>query len=314
MISAPKCAFRCRILAAALAASFAVQATSVPSIAAEDKGKDTKFLEKMQQWQDRMSDKFRDTWKGLRGQGRSGASASVDLREQEDSYVVRLNLPERDLQKVNIRVEEGALRIVAPAEGKQGKYEQTIELAGLAAGQQPKIDRRQNDSIIVVTLPKGDSVPKSKPSDTLPDPSLLPLNDWDRDIFARMENMRREMNKIFDESFREFRLAPEHKGFFDEPRFGSTVDLKEEGDNYVVRAYLPDRDMQNINVNVQGQTLRIEAKQEDSTNKSAESGEVRRTRKAAYSQVLTLPGPVEVEKMKVDKKDAMLVVTLPKAK
>jgi len=37
------------------------------------------------------------------------------------------------------------------------------------------------------------------------------------------------------------------------------------------------------------------------------------THKAAYSQLLTLPGPVQSEKMKVKKKEGMLVVTLSKA-
>ena len=126
--------------------------------------------------------------------------------------------------------------------------------------------------------------------------------------------MRRDMDRVFEDAFREFRGAPEHKGFFDEPRFGSSFDLKEEGDNYVVRAYLPDRDMQNINVTVEDRTLKIEAKEQETTKKEDEGGALHSTRKAAYSQLVTLPGPVQSDKMKVDKKEGMLVVTLPKAK
>ncbi len=122
------------------------------------------------------------------------------------------------------------------------------------------------------------------------------------------------MDRVFEDAFREFRGESEHKGFFDEPRFGSSLDLKEEGDNYVVRAYLPDRDMQEINVTVEGRTLKIEAKEQETRKKDNEAGALHSTRKAAYSQLLTLPGPVQSDKMKVDKKEGMLVVTLPKAK
>ena len=296
----------------ALSVTFLMTTGAAGEAAKDNKG----FLDKMEQWQDKMSDKFRDTWKSLRGDGKekSVATASVDLREDNDNYTIRLNLPDRDLEKVDIKLEGDTLRIVAPAGDKAGRYEQTLALAGVAADAQAKIERKQKDSLIVVTVPKSAAVADGKPSLTLPDPSLLPFSDWDRDIFARMEKMRRDMDRVFDDAFREFRTAPEHKGFFDEPRFGSSLDLKEEGDNFVVRAYLPDRDVQNINVTVEDRTLRIEAKEQEITKKEGEGGTLHSTRKAAYSQLLTLPGPVQGEKMKVEKKEGMVVVTLPKAK
>jgi HSP20 family molecular chaperone IbpA len=301
-----------------LAAGLALGASflSPVAVAADEARKSDKgFIEKMDQWQDKMSEKFRDTWKSLRGddQGNSVATASVDLREDKDNYTVRLNLPDRDLEKVEIKLEGETLRIVAPAETKAGGYEQTVTLDGADSTAGPKIERKQKDAMIVVTVPKS-AVIAGKPLRTLPDPALLPLAEWDRDILARMDKMRREMDRVFEDAFREFRVAPEHKGFFDEPRFGSSVDLKEEGENYVVRAYLPDRDVQNINVTVEDRTLKIEAKEQEAAKKDDEAGTLHSTRKAAYSQILTLPGEVQSEKMKVEKKESMVVVTLPKAK
>ena len=306
------------LLAAGLALSAGFMMTwPLPAVAADEAKKDNKgFMEKMDRWQDKMSKKFRDTWKGLRGdgKGKSVATASVDLREDKDSYTVRLNLPDRDLEKVEIKLDGDTLRVIAPAGDKAGRYEQSVALAGVASGAEPKIERKQKDNMIVVTVPKSSSVADDPPSLTLPDPALLPFSDWDRDIFARMDKMRRDMDRVFEDAFREFRAAPEHKGFFDEPRFGSSVDLKKEGDNYVVRAYLPDCDMQNISVTVEERTLKIEAKEQAMTKKEGEGGALHSTRKAAYSQILTLPGPVQSEKMKVEKKEGMVVVTLPKAK
>ena len=299
----------------ALGMSFGLVLLPQPRLMAEE-SKLNGLKEKMEQWQEKMSEKFRDTWKSLRGaqKEKSIGTASVDLREEKDSYILRLNLPDRDLGKVEISLEGDTLKIVAPAGDKANRYEQSVTLAGVAAGAQPKIERRQNDSMIVVAVPKTPTTAETKPSLTLPDPALAPLSEWDADIFARMERMRRDMDRAFDDAFKDFKGDQSLKGFFDEPRFGSSIDLKEEGDNYVVRAYLPDRDMQEVNVTVDNRVLKIQAKAQESKEKPAAGGAPHSTRKAEYSQLLTLPGPVQVEKMKVDRKDAMVIVTLPKAK
>jgi HSP20 family molecular chaperone IbpA len=66
-----------------------------------------------------------------------------------------------------------------------------------------------------------------------------------------------------------------------------------------------------MNVTLDGQTLKIEAKAEETENKQEEGAMM--TRKAHYTQMLALPGPVESDKMKVERKEGVLVVTLPKA-
>lgn len=306
---------RVPVLAHLLALGASLMFTCAPSIlAAETKKEDKGFTEKMDRWQDKMSDTFRDAWRNLRRDDKSNSvsTASVDLREQKDSYTVRLNLPDRDLAKVEITFSDGTLHITAPAAEKAGRYEQTLKLDGVASDAEPKIERRQNDALIVVTVQKSDLAANVNP--TIPDPALLPMGDWDRDLLARMDKMRREMDRVFKDAFDEFKLAPEHKGFFNEPRFGSSVDVKDDGDHYTVRAYLPQRSMNNVNVTVEGQSLRIEAKEQELEATKNRADELRSQRKAAYSQILTLPGPVQAEKMKVEKKDEMLVVSLPKAK
>jgi HSP20 family protein len=289
---------------------------SMPSSASAETKKDDKgFLEKMEQWQNKMSEKFRDTWNNLRGdaKGKSVSTASVDVREDTNNYTVRLDLPGRVLEKVNITLDGDTLRIVVPADDKAARYEQSLGLTNVASGAEPKIARNQKDGMIVVTVPKSSGA-EAKPSRTLPDPALSPLSDWDRDIFARMEKMRRDMDRAFEDAFREFGGSVEHKGFFDEPRFGSSLDLKEDGENYVVRVYLPDRDVQDVDVTVEDRTLKIAAREAETTKKEEKTGTLHSTRKAAYAQVLTLPGPVQSDKMQVEKKEEMVIVTIPKRK
>ncbi|RYD61917.1 MAG: hypothetical protein EOP84_35150, partial [Verrucomicrobiaceae bacterium] len=185
----------------ALGALFAFAAPTATMAADENKDR-SGFLQKIDTWQDKMSDRFHDTWQKLRGEdkadsmsGKSISTASVDLREQKDSYTIRLNLPGRNLDDVEIRLDDNLLRIVAPAHEKVGRYEQTVALANVKPGAEPKIERKAKDHMIVVTIPKGDGkVVEEGESTALPDPALLPLTEWDLDIISRMERMRREMD------------------------------------------------------------------------------------------------------------------------
>lgn len=262
-----------------------------------------------------MSDKFRDAWEGWMGK-KSNASlgaASVDLREQRDSYMVRLSLPNRDVNAVQVTLDGSNLHILAPAEKQSSRYEQSIALPEVKLDAQIQVDRRPKDHLLVITVPKETSVASNAPWPQLPDPALAPLNDWDQDILRRLETSRREMDRIFDDSFDEFRLVPGHKGISDRSRFGSSIDVQEEGNNYVVRAYLPDQDIKKVEVNVTGRILKIEAKAEGTANKKDDASKNEAQHEADYLQEITLPGPVKSDKMEVNRKEDMLIVTLPKA-
>ncbi len=284
-------------------------------LATETKHEASGFLQKAEQWENKMSEAFRDAWKSLRGTGNdaSVSTASIDLREHMNNYMVRLHLPNRDMNKVEVMLHEDILHIVAPATGKSGRYEETVTLAGADPNATLKIERREKDDMIVVTIPKSAATAEVNRSRVSPDPLLAPPSDRDRDFLGRMEKMNRDMDKIFEESFRDFRLMPEYKGIFDASRFGSAVDLKEAGSNYVVNAYLPDREIKDVNVTVEDRTLKIMAKAEMSTSQSDNGKGSAITRKEQFSQLLTLPGPVQADKMKIERKADMLTVTLPKA-
>jgi HSP20 family molecular chaperone IbpA len=220
-----------------------------------------------------------------------------------------LHLPNRDLDKVQIDLSGDTLRIVAPPEAKAARYEQIIQLENLNAGVTPQIERKPEDGLIVVTIPKS----SGEAAATTP-PGRPPANrwdDWDRDVLEQMNRLREEMDRIFGQAFSEFRNRPEFKEFFDQAQFGSSFDVQEESDKYVVRAYLPDRDINNVNVSVEGDVLKLEAQGEDTRQEEGDGSFF--SRKAQYSQVLSLPGPVQADKMTVERKENMLIVTLPKA-
>lgn len=297
--------------------TFAPATISSAEVADEDKKASPGFFERMKQWQDEMSDKFSDTFKDLRKSpqvhDQSSAIVLADLREKKDSYVLRLNLPDRDLDKVEVNLKDNDLTITSPATGQEPRYQQTLILTGLAPDAKPAIERNQNKHMMMITVPKAATTAGDGKSDRPATHEFRsPIENWDLDVLNRMERMSREMDRVFEDAFGDFRSLPEYREFFDESRFGSSVVTQEEGENYVIRAYLPGRDLKDLNVTVENQTLRIEAKAEKTEEEKTKDGKL--SYKAQYAQMITLPGPVMADQMKIDRKDEMVVVTLPKAK
>jgi HSP20 family protein len=297
---------------------------SPQSVVAADDGTKLPALvtEKSRQLQEKMSDLFRDTWKELRESVKSKTQdksqvtmASVDVREQNDGYIIRMHLPGRDMGQIEVTfTDHQFLRIVAPADKKSGRYEQTLILDGVPDDAKPEIERRPADKLIVIHIPKATTA--TKPSSE-PEPKSIaalpaPNEFWDRDILSRMDAMRREMDEMFHQTFKEFDDLPDPETFFDKSKFGSSFDLQNEEKQYIVRAYLPDRNAENIKVTVNGRILKIEATAENITGKN--TGDSQKVHKSYYAQMLSLPGEVDSDNLKVDRKNGMLVISTPKKK
>jgi HSP20 family molecular chaperone IbpA len=136
-------------------------------------------------------------------------------------------------------------------------------------------------------------------------------DEWERDLFARMDKMQEEMDRVFADSFHGFGLTPELARSLDLGRSDQSFDIRDEGDHYLVQAHLSELNMNKVKVSAEGQTLKIEVKSQE-TGKNGNAGTF--SREQAYSeQIVELPGPVKSQKIKVDKKGGMLVITLPKA-
>jgi len=108
--------------------------------------------------------------------GESGFSSSAKLSEDQRNYIVRLSLPDRDLSKVDAKVDaNNVLRVTAKEEKKEqstsapstdknkkapaaefyemGRYEQLFTLPGAVDASKMKIDR--SGSMVTITLPKA---------------------------------------------------------------------------------------------------------------------------------------------------------------
>jgi HSP20 family molecular chaperone IbpA len=129
-------------LALVITAGVGIVAGIANTGASQNNGKDAAFSDKLKAWQEEMSRTFRETWdklwKDSEKAGHLLGNASVDLREQENDYIIRASLPGRTLDKVEVTLDGDTLEIAAPAEGKLGSYRQSITLGGVKPHTKPE--------------------------------------------------------------------------------------------------------------------------------------------------------------------------------
>lgn len=95
-----------------------------------------------------------------------------------------------------------------------------------------------------------------------------------------------------------------------------SMDVADQGDEYVVTADLPGFEKEDIDVTLQGDQLRIEAEHSSETEEGDESdGEYLRKerRHQSTSRSVSLPEEVDEESVSAQYRNGVLTVTLPKA-
>lgn len=247
--------------------------------------------------------------------GQSGLGSSIDLREQKDKYVARVYVPNGDTADVNARVENGALHVTTKSsQSKNGttsseSSDEVVSLPQPVNSDQLKIDRKPN--MVVITIPKTTAAVAAAsptPSATASPSPAVASNDWDDRMLADMERMQARMDEAFRNAFPNDLLNGTSM-----VRLGSTVNVDDQGDKYVVHFTLPRQDMSNVNVKFENGQLSLTAKEEKSTTSNASPGTMSTVESGSYEQMITLPGAVKDAEMKVERKNGAIVVTLPKA-
>ncbi len=142
--------------------------------------------------------------------------------------------------------------------------------------------------------------------------ALIPYgrrNDWLADPFKELENLQREMNRLFDFSF--------GRGIREEaPLLGTSwapaVDVYDSKDAILVKADLPGLSKDEIDVSVQDDTLVIKGeKKKDAEVKEDDYYRVERYYGSFY-RALPLPAEVDADKVEATYEDGVLTLNLPK--
>lgn len=279
-----------------------------------------RMREQSRQMQEKMSQHFHRAWSGMRdampgSKSSTLADASMDLREQNDSYVMRLHLPERDVKSVEASIIDGkVLRVTAPASGAMGAYEQSVTLEGLVADAKPEIEKQPDEGLVIIRISKTPSEKKPTPEATAPSTKELPASTdpWDVRMLEHMRRMGREMDDMLHKYADETPHHPGDRHWFDSRSFDSAYDLQDEGERYVVRLYMPERSMADAKVTVHEQKLLIDAMAEKCCLKK--DGKMMMRHMSQYSQSISLPGPVDADRLEIERKKGMLLIRIPKSK
>lgn len=125
-----------------------------------------------------------------------------------------------------------------------------------------------------------------------------------------MQRIQKEMDDLFRDSVTDL-----DTGTFGGPKFDASATVQDKGNDYVATFNLPKRDLSNVKVNVKDGILSVNASAEQTTksnpgNKNNTGSETEMLDE--YEQLVTLPGPVDAAKMKIDKHGDTVVVTIPK--
>jgi HSP20 family molecular chaperone IbpA len=138
---------------------------------------------------------------------------------------------------------------------------------------------------------------------------------WEQQFDDRIQHIQREMDDLFHESMSSMSMADTDLAGW--PKFDASATVQDHGNSYVATFDLPKRDLSNVKVAVKDGVLSVNASAEqtikpDSKDANSKAPEEENVMLNQYEQLVTLPGPVDSAKMKVDKQGDSIVVTIPK--
>ena len=134
-----------------------------------------------------------------------------------------------------------------------------------------------------------------------------------RDFHLPFANLKREMNRLFDEFFhgdeQTFQAWPAF-----ETDFQAKVDVTDNNGELVVTAELPGVKLEDIDVTVNSSFLRIEGEKREEKEEK-EKGKYRLERSyGSFMRQIPLPCEVEKDQVHASYKDGVLRISLPKSK
>jgi HSP20 family protein len=138
------------------------------------------------------------------------------------------------------------------------------------------------------------------------------LNDWDP--FKEMQSLQERIDRMFGGAFDRFGHSPKFRGLFDSPlTFSPSADIKDEGDHYRVSVDLPGVEKSNITIDLKGQTLTLSGTIDESKSSDEQGTTIRKERRSGqFQRVITLPGPVQADKVDATQENGILQIVIPK--
>jgi HSP20 family protein len=124
-------------------------------------------------------------------------------------------------------------------------------------------------------------------------------------------SLRDAMNRLMEESFVLPSIVGEVRG--SGRSWGLAVDMFETNDHLVVKASVPGVKPENLDVTVQGETLTIKGEMKEENESQQGRYHFRERRQGSFSRAVTLPYPIQSDKVEASFENGVLTLTLPKA-
>ncbi len=137
------------------------------------------------------------------------------------------------------------------------------------------------------------------------------------DPMTEMDRMQQEIDQSIHRAMQQFRNGsmPGPDGKALAPGYALTLDVRDKGDHFEVRADLPNADKKDVKVTTEGdRQVHVNVTQHEEQNNNANGGQTSYREFGTYDQLVTLPEAVDLKDMKVDQQNGELVITIPKAK
>ncbi len=133
--------------------------------------------------------------------------------------------------------------------------------------------------------------------------------------FRDMLNMRREMDRLFDNFFAPFTTSEwETPAGWETPaEWGVAVDVSENEDAYIVKASVPGVNPEDIEVTLTDNVLTISGSSKGEVETEGEKFHMRERRFGRFSRTLALPTPPKSEAIEAVQANGVITLTLPKA-
>jgi HSP20 family protein len=141
------------------------------------------------------------------------------------------------------------------------------------------------------------------------------------DVFTSLANMRRDMDRMFEEMSSDFGLFP-HRWRFPKltmPTFESVawptepkVDVAETDKAITVKAELPGIEEKDVDVTVGDGYISISGEKKIESEKKQKGGYLQERSYGSFHRSFRLPETVDADKISADLKKGVLTVTLPK--
>lgn len=137
---------------------------------------------------------------------------------------------------------------------------------------------------------------------------LIPFREDDpfREMMRMMDAMRNWMERAFFAPLTTWPTLAEVGTL--------AVNVREDENNVVVETAIPGVSEDDIDINVQGDTLTITAEAKAGREESREGWHLRELRYGKCSRAVRLPAEVNAEKATAELSNGILTITLPKAK